>query len=183
MNFIGWVVRCEKCSKLLNEGHIVGGLCMGCFAEKSVRENFQKIFDDTLFSKLTTSLTINKLVKQAHENAKEKGWWDKEASFGELISLCHAELSEALEDYRDGEKISRISYGCEKGRLCLDYPHVKQCGNCEFGKPVGIPIELADVVIRISDMCGHYEIDLEAAITEKMEYNKTRSHRHGDEVI
>jgi NTP pyrophosphatase (non-canonical NTP hydrolase) len=30
-----------------------------------------------------------------------------------------------------------------------------------------IPFELADIVIRVFDMCGHYGIDLESAIREK----------------
>jgi NTP pyrophosphatase (non-canonical NTP hydrolase) len=39
--------------------------------------------------------------------------------------------------------------------------------------------ELADVCIRIFDLCGSRDIDLEAAISRKMEYNKTRSYKHG----
>ncbi len=105
-------------------------------------------------------LTISELVKQAHDNATEKGWYDEPKTFGELIALCHSELSEALEAYRDGFEINKTY---------------------EFSK--GIPIELADVVIRIADMCGYYEIDLEAVIKQKMEYNKTRPYKHGGKVI
>lgn len=47
------------------------------------------------------------------------------------------------------------------------------------GKPEGIPIELADVIIRIFDYCGYAGIDIDAAITQKHEYNKTRPYRHG----
>jgi NTP pyrophosphatase (non-canonical NTP hydrolase) len=39
--------------------------------------------------------------------------------------------------------------------------------------------ELADVCIRIFDLCGAKEIDLEAAILKKMERNKGRSYKHG----
>lgn len=39
--------------------------------------------------------------------------------------------------------------------------------------------ELADVCIRIFDLCGLKEIDLEKAILEKMERNKTRTYKHG----
>jgi NTP pyrophosphatase (non-canonical NTP hydrolase) len=39
--------------------------------------------------------------------------------------------------------------------------------------------ELADVCIRIFDLCGSREIDLEKAIHEKMERNKGRSYKHG----
>ena len=106
---------------------------------------------------------INELIKQAHENAIEKGWWKEPKSFGELIALCHSELSEALEFYRIGWEPN------------------------EFGHPTsppdGIPAELADVIIRIFDMAGYYNIDLEKAITEKMKYNKTRTYKHGGKRI
>ncbi len=46
-----------------------------------------------------------------------------------------------------------------------------------------IPFELADIVIRVFDMCGHYGIDLESAIREKMEYNKKRPYKHGGKII
>jgi NTP pyrophosphatase (non-canonical NTP hydrolase) len=39
--------------------------------------------------------------------------------------------------------------------------------------------ELADVCIRVFDLCGSRGIDLEAAITKKMEFNRTRSYKHG----
>lgn len=128
-------------------------------------------------------MTIAELVKQAHETAKEKGWWDKEPSFGELIALCHSELSEALEEFRNGVEVTNHLYECAKGEMCFDYLHLRGCRKCEFGKPVGIPAELADVIIRIADLCGHYGIDLESAIREKMEYNKNRPYRHGNKVI
>ncbi|MGG3800627.1 MazG nucleotide pyrophosphohydrolase domain-containing protein [Metabacillus fastidiosus] len=42
--------------------------------------------------------------------------------------------------------------------------------------------ELADVCIRIFDLCGSKGIDLEKAIVEKMERNKGRSYRHGNKA-
>lgn len=40
--------------------------------------------------------------------------------------------------------------------------------------------ELADVCIRVFDLCGSRKIDLEKAITDKMEKNKSRSYKHGN---
>ena len=124
--------------------------------------------------------SINELVQEAHQNAVNKGWWEEDRSFGELIALMHSELSEALEDYRDG-----------KQPWCMSYEWTDQDGMKwtkrymvdEEWKPCGIPSELADVVIRIFDTCGRYGIDLERAITEKMAYNATRPHKHGGKVI
>ncbi|MGA4718841.1 MazG nucleotide pyrophosphohydrolase domain-containing protein [Fictibacillus nanhaiensis] len=39
--------------------------------------------------------------------------------------------------------------------------------------------ELADVCIRIFDLCGSKNIDLEKAILDKMHRNKSRSYKHG----
>ena len=39
--------------------------------------------------------------------------------------------------------------------------------------------ELADVAIRLGDLCGGLEIDLESAILEKMEKNAARPRLHG----
>lgn len=112
---------------------------------------------------------INQLVKEAHATALEHGWWTTEDEpqkyFGELIALVHSEASEALEEYRDNRE--------------PNYSYIGQ-----NGKPCGIPSELADIVIRVMDMCGYYEIDLEEAILTKMGYNATkRSWRHGGKRI
>jgi NTP pyrophosphatase (non-canonical NTP hydrolase) len=95
-------------------------------------------------------MKINEMVQQAHEIAKSKGWHDEERSFAEAVVLIHCELSEAIEADRKGE-------AWEENRA----------------------EELADVVIRIGDLCGKLQIDLEKAIIEKMEYNKTRPYKHG----
>lgn len=39
--------------------------------------------------------------------------------------------------------------------------------------------ELADVVIRIADLCGGLNIDLERAIIDKMKINAKRPYKHG----
>jgi hypothetical protein len=110
-----------------------------------------------------SGLSINNFAKEVHENSIYKGWWEKEISFTEFISLCHCELSEALQDYRDNCRVNRVY---EKDN-----------------KPTGIPVELADCILRILDFCAANKIDIEQVLTQKHEYNKTRSYRHGDKKI
>jgi NTP pyrophosphatase (non-canonical NTP hydrolase) len=154
-------------------------------------------------------MEIYEIQKQVHDNAKDHGWWDTEfsdeelqtvydkledlpdlfrekvvkklarkRSFAELIALCHSELSEALEEYRKGNIPTERYYSDKNGTAYSMNPS----GNTEM-KPEGIPSELADAVIRIMDMFGHYGIDLEDAIEEKHRYNQVRPYKHGGKVL
>lgn len=123
---------------------------------------------------------FNELAVHIHDNAKDKGWWDDERQFPEIAALIHAEVSEALEEYRNGRKLHEIYYKHMNGEVVTTIlPGWESKG---IVKPEGVPIELADVVIRILDFVGHHNIDLDEAIRLKMEYNKTRSHRHGGKL-
>lgn len=109
---------------------------------------------------------LNDLKYHIHNTAKEKGWWDEPRSFGDILALCHSELSEALEDYRNDLSPSTIYFTQD-----------------DKAKPHGIPIELADVIIRILDACGYYGIDIGRALEVKVEYNTGRPYRHGGKVL
>lgn len=106
-------------------------------------------------------MTVQELVDAAFETAKDKGWHDPAPSTAEFIALTHSELSEALEQARDGRAMNEVYR------------------TAESPKPEGVPIELADAIIRIADFCGQHDIDLEQAIEDKMAYNRSRPRRHG----
>jgi NTP pyrophosphatase (non-canonical NTP hydrolase) len=129
-------------------------------------------------------MEISELVTQAYENAVLHGWHEEDRTFGELIALCHSELSEALEEYRNGNGVNEEYTQCKMDNIKANGGGgCGVCATCMANKPEGIPSELADVVIRIADMCGKYNIDLQRAIVMKMKYNQSRPFRHGNKII
>ena len=49
-------------------------------------------------------MDISEWQKELHRVAVEKGWWDQPRPVPELLCLLHSEVSEALEEYRNGNK-------------------------------------------------------------------------------
>ena len=120
-------------------------------------------------------MNLAELQKEAHAIAREKGWWDEERTFGDLIALIHSELSEALEAYRTDPDEPLMDTDTD-GHPILYWDPIDQ-------KPEGVASELADVVIRVADMAEHYGIDLDAAVRAKMEFNRGREYRHGGKAL
>lgn len=112
---------------------------------------------------------VEQVAEACFKTAKSKGWWDgyegREMTPDEIASklcLIHSEVSEALEDVREGRMEPRVTHD---------------------GKPVGFPSELADIVIRVFDLCGFLEIDIADAIELKMAHNEKRAFKHGGKKI
>lgn len=116
-------------------------------------------------------MEIKTLVAKAHENAVKHGFWEPPLSFGTAIALINSELSEALEEEREGNP--DIWFKEVNGFKVSDL------NEWRGEKPEGVTVELADAVIRIADLCGHLEIDLEEVIETKTAYNEGHPYKHG----
>lgn len=123
----------------------------------------------------------------------------------EVILLMGTEVTEAWEAVRDGHALNDdatqwISGPNTRSHTMTQYPghgHIlthldghpcipprpmtddlwKELGF--EAKPVGVPSELADIIIRTLDAAAAWGIDIDAAVRRKIAYNATRPHKHG----
>lgn len=122
-------------------------------------------------------MRINNLKTAIHANTVDKGFvkHGDRRPVAEHVALIVTEVGELYEDHRDGLDPDDHWYKNMDGSLSrspLDEEY-------NILKPVGIPSEVADIIIRALDFAAEHGIDVELAIAEKMRYNATRPHKHG----
>lgn len=110
---------------------------------------------------------MNDYAYQAHQNSKAHGFWEGEDPtdphvLAAKLCLIHSEVSEALECIRDGQMKTTLR---------------------QDGKPEGFPSELADIIIRVFDLAEVTGCNIQQEVVNKMEFNRTRTHRHGGRIL
>jgi NTP pyrophosphatase (non-canonical NTP hydrolase) len=118
-------------------------------------------------------MDLNNLCKKAFAYAKKQGFYDQPAVFGERLMLVVSELSEALEADRNGRweprTIPALALPFNHKDFKVQYEKYVRGSVCE---------ELADAIIRICDLAGSYNIDLDWHVEAKMAYNESRPYKH-----
>lgn len=111
-------------------------------------------------------MKINEMVDVAHNNAKAKGFWMDWQYIGNW-GLSEHEISE-LESNIIATRLALVHSEVSEALEALRVEDMKNFAE-----------ELADVVIRVADLAGGLNIDLEGEIEWKMEKNKAREYMHG----
>lgn len=108
-------------------------------------------------------MTLNEWANAAWQNAEDHGFHDEgiNDSVPSFVANLHGEVSELWEAYRDGG----LNNTCDKG---IPLTRAEE--------------ELADIIIRVLDASVQLGINIEAAVTAKHGYNKTRPFRHGGKL-
>lgn len=116
---------------------------------------------------------LNEYAKNYYETAKSKGFWDKPRNVGEMLMLITSELGEAMDAHR-GDKFANKE-GFEED-ITKGVP-LKEA----FEKNIKDTFEdeIADVLIRLFDMAGGLNIDLDYHVNVKNGYNQQRERLHG----
>ena len=129
---------------------------------------------------------MKKLISQAHQVAKDKGFWEQERNKPEMLMLIVSEVAEALEalrkdHYADKAVVESLVHDLELDRTDEEFmlKAINWKTSFEQGVKSSFEDELADVAIRLFDLCGGLNIDLEKHIEMKMKYNSMRGYKHG----
>ena len=129
---------------------------------------------------------MKKFIDKAHSTAKEKGFWDTERNVSEMLMLIVSELAEAQEalrkDHSANNQISnQLHADIEIDRTDEEFVLQVVAWKEAFETHVksSFEDEIADVAIRLFDLCGGLGIDLEKHIELKMKYNSMRGYKHG----
>lgn len=109
-------------------------------------------------------MNLKEIQVMITETANSHGWGDGPADIPAACALFHSEVSELFEHYRNGQDVNEIFYGNDD-------------------KPDGIPVEVADIIIRVLHFAEYHGIDVEKAILIKNQYNMARPFKHGNKVI
>lgn len=132
---------------------------------------------------------LTNLAKDVFEANAAKGFWNRERPLTETTMLIITELAEAVEEERAGRDAVWYSHDVDgetvewyEDEVAVDaHGLVRPDDNPSKGpfKPEGIDIELIDALIRLLDLLGSREVDVDELLKQKLAYNATRKPRHG----
>lgn len=133
---------------------------------------------------------LNNLATKLHEETMKKGFYEEHRQIGTLLMLIVSELGEALEAERRNKKcpgfnlietLEKIDDSWEAKEYIsgTGTPAVNLKNAFETTVKDTFEDEIADALIRLLDLVGYLNIDIEKHAYYKMKYNDTRPYKHG----
>ena len=113
-----------------------------------------RVADMAEWYELDLDVVVMARARKKDDHLDVHTWGPDEGSFGDWIAECHELLGEAYW-WKHEQQLSRVVW-------------------VEW---------LGSLIHNVYQMAAHYGIDLDAAIEAKMEYNRTRSYRHGGKAL
>ena len=129
---------------------------------------------------------FNELSKKINTGVREKGFWDsmhKSVDYvGDYIAEygLSNEIVKATKDAFIAQKIGLVMSEWGEALEAMRKPNYEANGY-GIGVKDSFVDEIADTIIRLLDLCGELEIDIDAQMEWKMNYNKSREAKHGKE--
>ena len=125
------------------------------------------------------NLSLNAACAEQHEAVIEKGFTPQPVATN--LMLIVSELGEACEADRKNRHANFKCYNSVYIDTLLEKGSTIHSGNIAFERCIKDTFEdeIADAFLRLMDLCGAMNIDIEKHIRMKAEYNKLRPTKHG----
>jgi len=120
---------------------------------------------------------LNEISQQIYEANKLKGFDVKKENIGQTLCLIHSEISEALEAIRKNRHAD-LNTATINGTDKLESDSIFKAVFSQYIKDT-FEDEIADTFIRLMDLVGALEIDIDKHIELKRRFNSLREYKHG----
>lgn len=116
---------------------------------------------------------------QAHQTSRDKGFWTAQIDVHDARPDGFEPLDQALVEGEIPKKIMLFVEECVEALRDYREGHMALKIDPDTGKVTGFASELADIIVRVGDLAGALDIDLDAVVQAKMAYNAKRAHMNG----
>ena len=115
---------------------------------------------------------LNKLSKQLNEFVKKAGFDNNDVPL--RTALIYSEIGEMFEAFRKDQYANKLIFEYNQEINGVDFELAFEAEIKD-----SLEDELADSIIRLLDLVGKLDIDIEFHIQQKMRYNETRGFKYG----